>query len=154
MDGLPSLAAGVTEVSFDSKFGRKFRKTGVGIHFNAPIRTTLGVRGLESAFVGGAMESEEFVESVTEAFEGTLGSAHQSVRPSGVAAINIVLANNLLRNFGKTVENVADRPTQLAGGGVASSWRRLNIAVGYATKAQEGYCKKKLFHWCFGILEE
>ena len=138
--GLPRLSASVVEVAFKTKLGWELGKAFAGVHLDAPVRAALAVGWLESALVGGAMESEELVETISHAPEGTLGSRDKTIRPSASSTTQVVLTRDLLWNLAGAVKNVADSPSELAGRGVLRSRRRLDITIGYAAKAQKGCC--------------
>ncbi len=93
------------------------------IHFDAVILTAFFVGGFKGAAVGWAGKGEEFVETVTKAFEGAICAINRSVTPASFRAVTVSSANDRLGNFNDPVKDVADRATQLASGGVMRPWR-------------------------------
>ena len=114
MKQLPLLSAAVV-ITFKSQSGREFRHAIVRIHFNAVILATSLIRRFKGSFISRAVESEELVKAITDAFECTSGSVHYAVCPTGCRAVLLCLAYHLFWDFDKAMDNVTDGTTQLAG---------------------------------------
>ena len=113
--GLPRLSARVSEVGLKSKFGWELGQAVTWIHLDTVVIATAGVRWLEGSVESGPVESNQFVESISNALKGTARSIDNTVRPTGFAAIGFGLADNLLRNFNDSIEDIADGTSELAG---------------------------------------
>jgi hypothetical protein len=134
------------EIGLETKLGWELGKTFAGVHLDAPILTTLGVRRFERSFVSRAMESEKLVETVSHAAEHALSAADDTYRPTSFASISVRGANDLLGNLHHSIEDVADGTAQFTGRSVLGSRRRLNITVGNAAEAQKSCCENQFFH--------
>lgn len=145
--GLPLLGAGVHKVGLGTKLGRELGEAVARIHLDAIICATTGVGWLESAMVGGAMEGDQLVETVTNPLEGAAGAIDDSVRPTDLAAVGLGFANDLLGNFNDAVENVCNRASKFAGRGVFRSWRGLNVCICRHSEAKCECDQKELFHY-------
>ena len=152
MEGIGSrksefLTADVTVVGLSAELRWEFREAVVDIHVDAVVHSALLVRWLEGAAVGRAVESEKLVEAVTEAAEGAMRAVDCAVRPTGFATVLLGSANDHLRDFGDTIQNVPDCATQFAGGCVLGAWRSLDIRGCKSGKGdQGGSCEKEFFH--------
>lgn len=105
---LPSLCAGMREICLKTEFGWELRQTLGRAHFNATILTAILIRWLISAAISWAGESEEFVETVAEATECTVGAIYCAVGPSSLAAVGVCFANNAFWNLHDSVKNVGN----------------------------------------------
>lgn len=126
---LPLLRAGMAEVALESQLGREFGKSVTRIHLDPIISTAAGVGWLESAVERGAVESNEFVKTVSDAFEAAAGAIDNPVRVCADRTFGLVLANDLLGNFEDSVEDVGECASQLAGGGIFGAWRGLDVGL-------------------------
>ena len=144
---LELLGTCVPEVGLETKFRWELGEAVGWIHFNAVVHAARFVRRLEGAAVSWASEGEELVEAVTKALEATVGAVDNAEGPASFATVRFVLANDLLRNFDHSVEDVANGTTKLAGRGVSVSWRSLNVGGSDASEGQHGgSCNEEFFH--------
>lgn len=126
----------MTEVGLKSKLRRELGKAVTWVHLDTVISTTTCVGWLEGSVESRAVEGDQFVETVTHALEGTAGSIDYAVRPTGFAAVNFGLANDLFWNLNHSVKNVADSPSEFTGRGVFRSWRSLDVRLDGDAKAE------------------
>lgn len=119
----------MAEVALESKLGWELGKTVARVHFKPVISSATGVGGLEGAVVDRAVESDELVETVSEAAEGAAGAVDHSMRPTSFAAVIFSLAHDLLGDFNYPVENVGNSPSQLTGGVVFGAGRNMNVRL-------------------------
>jgi len=137
----------VHEVGLGAKLGWELGEAVARIQFDAIVSTATGVGWLEGAVVGRAVECHELIAAVSDTLQGAAGSIDHSVGPTGLAAVSLGLANDLLWNFDDTVKDVTDGTAEFAGRCVFSSWRGLDVCVNRHSKAQCECDQKELFHY-------
>ena len=123
----------------------KLGETVMWVHLNAVILTTAHVWWLECAVESWAVECEQLVEAVAKTFECTTAAINSTIGIASFAAILVCFTNDLLRDFNKTVENVAQGAAQLTGRSVVGSGRVLNVSHGTCGGDNEGCCDRKCF---------
>lgn len=123
------------------------------VHLDPVILATSLIRWFESAVIGGAVEGEQFIKSISKTLESTPPAIHSTVATC-LAAILLVFTNDLLGNFNKTIKDVGERTAKLAGRSVSRARRSLDISHDTCAGDNQGYSNRnKLFHSVY-ILEE
>lgn len=96
----------------------------------------MGVGWFEGAVISRAVESDELVESVTEAAEGATDAIDSSVGVTDFVSFGIGPADDLLGNFYDSVENVTDCAAELTSRGVFGAWRGLDVCERRSSHSQ------------------
>jgi hypothetical protein len=108
------LRARMGIIGFSAEFGREFGESLVNIHFYTVVLTALFVRGFEGAAIGGASEGEKLIKTVTETAQSSACAVGDTICKAGLAAICVRFTHDLLRDFDKSIEDVANGTSQLA----------------------------------------
>ena len=147
MMSLPVLAAGVSEVGFESKFRRELSEPIAGIHFNPPVRAALLVGGFECSVVSRAVKSDQLVESIAHPGEGPLTAIYDPVGTPSLTPTSASTTKELLGDLGDSVKDVRECAAQLTRGVILGSWRRLNVCIGSARQGEDGNDQDQFSHY-------
>ena len=104
----------MTEVALVAQHWWEFGQTVTWVHFDTVISATTGIGWLEGTVERGGVEGEQFVDSVSNTFEGATGPIDKPVGVSGDSSFGFALANYLLGEFNEAVEDIANSASELA----------------------------------------
>lgn len=136
----------MSEVRLVSKFWWKLCEPVAGVHLHTPVSAALLIRWLECSIVGGAVESDQLVESVTHPLKGSLAAVHDAVGSTSLPSGRAATTEKLLGDFSDPVKDVCQSAAQLARGVVLGSWRCLDVGVGTAGQGEDGNDQDQLSH--------
>ena len=109
----------------------ELREAVVRVHLDTMIFTTAHVGLFEGAVESWAVECEQFVESIAEAFECAAAAVDNTVGPSCFTAIGFGFAEkDLFGKFNDTVEDVTKSAAKFACGVVVGAGRVVNVSHG------------------------
>ena len=141
--GLAPVGAGIIVLALEAELLREFGETGPSIVLNKSAATTAAlIGGTIGALVGGSPESDQLVEAVAHAGEGTSKAFHDTYGEAGIVAFGLIPANHGDGQFLNTKKDIADGAAKLASCSVFGSRRCLDVCVNCA-EHPEKKCRKE-----------